>query len=141
MQHTNQQPANMKKYRSLIIASLVSFTFQQLQAQKQFALIEKNFNVIAKDLSHDLNSTKDTLLLESPKSIDYVYAINSDYKREIDFYNNSNSLKIPLNQLSKGKHVFVVGNQGMQIIFVIRVLSDEKVLAMVSEKPLRTTAN
>lgn len=131
----------MKKYRSLIIASLVSFTFHHLQAQKQFALIEKNHNVRAKDLSHDLNSTKDTLILESPKSIDYVYAINSDYKREIDFYNNSNSLKIPLNQLTKGKHVFVVGNQGMQIIFVIRVLTDQKGLAMVSEKPLITTAN
>ncbi len=131
----------MGKYRRLVIASVVSLTFQKIHAQKQFATIEKNYNVRAKDLSHELNTTKDTLILQSPKTIDYVYAINSDYKREIDFYNNTNSLKIPLNQLSKGKHVFVVGNQRMQIIFVVRILSDNKVLAMVSKDKLTTTGN
>lgn len=131
----------MKKYRNLVIASLVSISFQQLQAQKQFATLEKNHNVIAKDLSHELNSTKDTLLLQSPKTIDYVYAINSNYKREIDFFNNTSSLKIPLNQLTKGKHVFVVGNQRMQIIFVIRIESDNKGLAMVSKSTATTTEN
>ena len=131
----------MIKFRNLFLASVVSFTFQQLQAQKNFAVIEKNFNIRAKDLLHDLNATKDTLILQSSKSIDYVYAINSEYKREIDFYNNSNALKIPLNSLSKGKYTFVVGNQRMKIIFVVRVLSDQKGLAMVSEKSIKTTNN
>ncbi len=131
----------MGKYRRLVIASVMSLTFQKFNAQNQFATLEKNYNIKAKDLIHVLNITKDTLLLQSPKTIDYVYAINRDYKREIDFYNNSTSLRIPLNQLSKGKHTFVVGNQRMQIIFVVRILSDDKVLAMVTKKELITSGN
>ncbi|MCK7590064.1 hypothetical protein M0G43_05735 [Subsaxibacter sp. CAU 1640] len=130
----------MGKYRRLFLASIVGLTIHKLQAQKPFATIEKNYNVRAKDLFHELNSSKDTLLLQSTKPIDYVYAINSDYKREIDFYNNTNSLKIPLNQLSKGKHVFVVGHQKMQIIFVVRIQTEtKKALAMVSKD--QTTIN
>lgn len=131
----------MGKYSRFVMASVVGLTFQKLHAQKHFAIIEKNYNVRAKDLSHDLNATKDTLILQSPKTIDYVYAINTDYKREIDFYNNTNSLKIPLNQLSKGKHVFVVGNQRMQIIFVVRVQKDSGRLALVSKEEVTTPGN
>jgi len=123
------------------MASFIGLTFQKLQAQKNFATIEKNYNVRAKDLFHELNVTKDTLILKSPKTIDYVYAINQDYKREIDFYNNSTTLKIPLTQLSKGKHVFVVGNQRMQIIFVVRVQKDNDKLALVSKDKLTTSNN
>lgn len=123
------------------MASVISLTFQKLPAQNEFATIEKNYNVRAKDLSHELNRTKDTLILQSSKNIDYVYAINSEYKREIDFYNNTNFLKVPLNQLSKGKHVFVVGNQRMQIIFVIRVLKDRTALAMVNNQKATTSSN
>jgi len=124
------------------MASVISLSFQKLQAQKQFASIEKNHNVRAKDLSHELNSSKDTLLLSSTKPIDYVYAINSDLKREIDFYSNANSLQIPLNQLSKGKHVFVVGHQKMQIIFVVRILTEtKKTIAMVSKESQTTHSN
>jgi hypothetical protein len=123
------------------MASVIGLTFQKLHAQKQFATIEKNYNVRAKDLSHELSATKDTLILQSPKTIDYVYAINSDYKREIDFYNNTNSLKIPLNQLSKGKHVFVVGNQRMQIIFVVRVQKDNAKLALVTNDKMTAPGN
>jgi hypothetical protein len=131
----------MGKYSRLVLASVIGLTFQKLQAQKQFAILEKNFNVRAKDLSHELSSTKDTLILNSNKTIDYVYAINSDYKREIDFYNNTNSLKVPLNQLSKGKHVFVVGNSKMKIIFVVRVLKDKTRLAMVNDKKMSAAEN
>lgn len=120
------------------MASVVGLTFQKLHAQKHYATIEKNFNVRAKDLFHDLNVTKDTLILQSPKTIDYVYAINTDYKREIDFYNNTNSLKIPLNQLSQGKHVFVVGNQRMQIIFVVRIQKESGRLALVAKEEVTT---
>lgn len=131
----------MGKYSRLVMASVIGLTFQKLHAQKHFATIEKNYNVRAKDLSHELNATKDTLILQSPKTIDYVYAINSNYKREIDFYNNTNSLKIPLNQLSKGKHVFVVGNQRMQIIFVVRVQKDNTKLALVTKDKLTASGN
>ncbi|MEZ4793671.1 MAG: hypothetical protein R2783_09465 [Gelidibacter sp.] len=122
----------MGKYRRLVMASLIGLTFQKLHAQKEFAILEKNHNVRAKDLLQELSATKDTLILNSPKTIDYVYSINSEYKREIDFYNNTNSLKIPLNQLSKGKHVFVVCNQRMKIIFVVRIQKDKSSLALAS---------
>jgi hypothetical protein len=131
----------MGKYKRLVMASVIGLTFQKLHAQTHFATIEKNHNLRAKDLSHQLNATADTLVLKSPKTIDYVYAINSEYKREIDFYNNTKELKIPLTQLSKGKHVFVVGNQRMKIIFVVRVLSDYKALALLSTKKLTTIGN
>ena len=131
----------MCTYKTLLIASLIGLSFQNFHAQNQFAKIEKNHNIIAKDLTHELNATKDTLLLQSPKTIDYVYAINSEYKRELDFYNNTSSLKIPLKQLSKGKHVFVVGNQRMQIIFVVRILSDNKAFAMTTKSKMTATHN
>lgn len=131
----------MGKYSRFFMAAAIGLTFQKLHAQKEFAILEKNHNFRAKDLSQELNTTKDTLVLNSTKTIDYVYAINSEYKREIDFYNNTNSLKIPLNQLSKGKHVFVVGNSKMQIVFVVRVLKDNTSLAMLSKEKLTSQNN
>ncbi len=123
------------------MASVIGLTLQKISAQKQFAALEKNYNVNAKDLSHELNPTKDTLLLKSSKTIDYVYAINRDYKREIDFYNNTNTLKIPLKQLSMGKHLFVVGNSRKQIVFVVRVLKDSKTLASVNDNSMSSSNN
>lgn len=123
------------------MASVIGLTFQKFQAQKEFASIEKNYNLRAKDLSHELNATKDTLLLNSSKTIDYVYAINSNYRREIDFYNNTNSLKVPLNQLTQGKHVFVVGTSKLQIVFVVRVWNDTSRFAMVQESKNIPTGN
>lgn len=131
----------MGQYSRFFMASVIGLTFQKLQAQKEFAILEKNHNVRAKDLTQELNATKDTLLLNSSKTIDYVYAINSEYKREIDFYNNTNSLKIPLNQLSKGKHVFVVCNAKMKIVFVVRVQKDHTALAMVSKEKFTAQNN
>lgn len=132
----------MGKYSRLVLASVIGLTFQKLHAQKEFASLEKNYNIRAKDLSHELNALKDTLILNSPKTIDYVYAINSDYKREIDFYNNSNSLNIPLNQLSKGKHVFVVGSSRMQIVFVVRVRNEKKSKhSMIANNEASTSEN
>jgi len=130
----------MGHYRRLVIASIIGLTFQKLHAQREFASIEKNFNVRAKDLSHELNASKDTLILNSSKTIDYVYTINHAYKREIEFYSNTNSMAIPLRLLSKGRHVFVVGTAKMQIVFVVRV-SNGAALAMVSENKITTTKN
>lgn len=123
------------------MASVIGLTLQKLSAQQQFAALEKNYNVNAKDLLHELNTTKDTLLLKSSKTIDYVYAINREYKREIDFYNNSNTLKIPLNKLSIGKHLFVVGNSRKQIVFVVRMLKDVKTLASVNDNSISSSNN
>ncbi len=123
------------------MASVIGLTFQKIHSQNQFAILEKNHNVRAKDLMHELNAAKDTLILNCAKTIDYVYAINSDYKREIDFYNNTNSLTIPLNQLSTGKHVFVVGHSRMQIVFVVRVAADKLTFAVASKSKIAASEN
>lgn len=95
----------------------------------------------AKDPLLELNGAKDTLILNCVKTIDYVYAINSIYKREIDFYNNTASLKIPLNQLSSGKHVFVVGHSRMQIVFVVHVSKDKATVTLVSKNKITASEN
>lgn len=124
----------MGKYRRLVIASIFGLYVQKSQAQQSFATIEKNVNIRAKDLIHDLNKTKDTLILKSTKSIDFVYSINSKYKREVDFEIDTNTaiIKIPLNKLTKGKHTFVVGQSPLKILFVVRVHRDNMTLAMAS---------
>ncbi len=94
-------------------------------AQKDFALIEKNMHASAEELFHDLNKTKDTLILSGDKKIRYVYSINTDYKRETQELINANSGKVALNHLSKGKHVFVVEQVPLKIVFVVRVLQDQ----------------
>lgn len=100
---------------------LLSFT---LQAQENYANLEKNRNILAKGLVHELNKTKDTLILKSEKKINYLYSINKDYGRELDIYIDSTAYKMPLNKLSKGKHVFVAVQAPKRIIFVIRILKD-----------------
>jgi len=118
----------MKKTLVLLtIACSGLLTFSANAQKKDFALIEKNVNITAGDLFHDLNTTKDTLILNSgDKRIRNVYSINTNYKRETQEYINGNSAKVPLTHLSKGKHIFVVEQVPLKIVFVIRVLQDPK---------------
>ncbi|WP_431159058.1 hypothetical protein [Winogradskyella poriferorum] len=99
----------------------MSFT---LQAQESYAKLEKNRNIQAKELIHELNETKDTLILRSNKKINGLYSINKDYSRELDFYINDTSFKLPLNKLSVGKHVMVAVQSPKRIVFVIRILKE-----------------
>ncbi|WP_179319350.1 hypothetical protein [Winogradskyella helgolandensis] len=103
----------------IILIFLLSFT---LQAQEPFAKLEKNRNVQAKGLIHELNTTKDTLILRSDNSITSLYTINQAYERELDFKIDSMSYKLPLHKLSKGKHVFVVSQSQIKIVFVVYLL-------------------
>lgn len=105
----------------IILFSLLCFT---LQAQESYAKIDKNRNVRAEGLYHDLNKTKDTLILKSDKKISYLYSINKNDGREFDFYVDTTSYKLPLNKLSVGKHVFVAVQSPMRIVFVVHVLKD-----------------
>ncbi len=106
----------------IILLFLLGFT---LQAQEQpFAKLEKNRNVQAKGLIHQLNTTKDTLILKSDKIINSLYTINKNYTRELDFEIDSTAYKLPLNTLSKGKHVIVARQSPMKIVFVIKILRD-----------------
>lgn len=84
-------------------------------------MLEKNKNIQAQGLEHYLNATKDTLILRSQKKINALYTINNDYGREFDLYVNSKSYHFPLNKLSKGRHVMVVVQSPMRIVFVVHI--------------------
>ncbi|WP_411893753.1 hypothetical protein [Winogradskyella sp. A2] len=105
----------------VVLVFLLSFT---LQAQEHYAKLEKNRNIQAKDLVHELNETKDTLILKSEKKINYLYTINKDYTRELEFKINDTSFQLPLNKLSVGKHVLVAVQSPKRIVFVVRVLKE-----------------
>lgn len=105
----------------VILIFLLSFT---LKAQNAYVKLEKNVNIQAKGLIHKLNTTGDTLILQSAKKINYLYSINKDYGRDFDFYIDSTNYKLPLNKLPKGKHVFVAVQSPKRIVFVVRILKE-----------------
>ena len=109
-------------------------------AQTHTARIEKNRNLTASNLIHDLNKSKDTLLLKSDFKISHVYSINSDYKREIDVYTDVNDFKVPLNSLTIGKHVLVVDLTPKKIVFVVYVTNASS-LATVKDNSLSLAEN
>ncbi|MCX7548168.1 hypothetical protein OS188_09400 [Xanthomarina sp. F1114] len=112
----------------LLTFSLVVFT-SSVFSQAAFAKLEKNKNLLASSLFHELNSTKDTLLLQSKNEISHVYSLNAENEKEIDVYLNTTSTKISLVDLSPGKHVFIVDQTPKKILFVIRVLGYTSLLA------------
>ena len=112
---------NKRNFRTYLMTLVISFWFQNYNAQEDYAILRKNFNVSAKGLCHDLCKTKDTLILKSDKKIDYIYAINSRSKRELDTYVSENVLRIPLNGFTKGRHVFVVEQDKMNIVFAVQI--------------------
>ncbi len=118
----------------LIIVACSDLLCTSVHAQEKFASIEKNVNASANNLFHDLNKTKDTLILRGNKNIRYVYSINKSYKRETNQLINANSAKIPLTHLTKGKHVFVVEQTPLKIVFVIKVFGDKKTELNTSAK-------
>ena len=113
-----------KLLTSLFIVAF-GFGIQGVVAQSTFATIIKNVNVRAKGVKHSLNATKDTLLLESDKKINYVYAINRDYKKELYDFIDDNSYKVPLSHLKSGKYTFVVGQSPLKIVFAVYVYRNE----------------
>lgn len=123
----------MKTGLFIVFVILITFPFNNLQAQNDFAILEKNVNIRAKGLTHKLNTAKDTLLLESNTLINKVYAVNMNYKREIDIAVRDKSVKIPLKKLSKGKHVFVAVQSPVRIVFVVKILRDNSVLLALEE--------
>jgi len=124
----------MGKYRRYVMASIVGLTFQKkLLGQENIVTLEKNLNFRASGLTEELNATKDTLILKSEKNMGYVYSINEEYKREIDTYAGTNLFKVPLTNLSKGKHVFCVSISPLKIVFVVRILKDPLELPVEAE--------
>lgn len=129
----------MKKTLIVLIIIACSDLFStSVHAQEKFASIKKNVNNSANDLFHDLNETKDTLILRGNKNIRYVYSINKLYKRETNQLINANSAKIPLTHLTKGKHVFVVEQTPLKIVFVIKVLKDKALLNAATKLDIKS---
>jgi len=125
----------MKLVFTIIFFSLITALNSTIEAQNDFAKLEKNVNVRAKGLIHNLNTSKDTLVLKSESLINKVYSVSTTYDREVDMVVNSNAVKIPLNSLSKGKHVFVAIQSPIRIVFVVKILRDnEWLLAMHEER-------
>jgi len=110
----------------------LGFSIPSTSAQVPFATLKKNINVQAKGLLHELNTSKDTLLLKSDKKINYVYSINHRVKRELSFTVNANNFEVPLNHLTRGRHVFVVVQSPLRIVFVVNILKDG--LAVIKEE-------
>ena len=123
---------NFSTWAILIVSFASSFTMAQTS---HIGLIEKNANLSASNINHDLNKTKDTLLLQSDKLITNVYSINTEYKREVDVYLNKNEFSLPLIELSQGKHVLVVSQSSKKIVFVLHIY-DSKNLTSVERSKL-----
>lgn len=129
----------MNKLLTSLIIVAFGFGIQGVTAQSTFATIAKNVNVRAKSVKHYLNSTKDTLILESERKINYVYAINREYKKEIYDFIDAKKYKVPLTNLKSGKYTFVVGQSPLKIVFAVHVLKEEEpagsVTSVLSSSP------
>lgn len=122
----------MNKLLTSLFIVAFGFGIQSVVAQSTFATIIKNVNVRAQGVKHYLNSTKDTLLLESDRKINYVYAINREYKKEIYDFIDDKNYKVPLTNLKSGKYTFVVGQSPLKIVFAVHIFKEEEPLANVT---------
>ncbi len=122
--------------RFVIFFYALIFGSAKLYAQKDFAKLERNVNVRAQGLAHYLNSSKDTLILKSDSIINKLYTINMNYQRELDLSINQNTVEVPLNKLSKGKHVVVAVQSPIRIVFVVQILQDYEFLVALREEKL-----
>ncbi|WP_299364623.1 hypothetical protein [Winogradskyella sp.] len=110
--------------RILLIAILIFLLSFTLKAQERNVKLEKNRNIQAKNLIHVLNDTKDSLILQSDKKINYLYSINKDYGRDFEINIDTTYFKFPLNKLSKGKHILVAVQSPKRIVFVVKILEE-----------------
>ena len=129
----------MKNLCFLLVAFITTVSVGQT---KEYASLEKNTNHYAKDLYHNLNKTKDTLILKSDKPLRYIYSINQEYNREIDTYAGKNDFNIPLDSLTLGKHVFVVTQSSKRIIFVVHIYGrNQKMASVKTEQDITVATN
>lgn len=111
---------NGKRY---FIISLF-LTFNLSHAQAEFAFIKKNINVLANDLYHDLNETKDTLILKSTNKMYRVYTAGF-HSGTIDQHMIATEFKVPLNLFERGKYVFCVDQLRYKIVFTVFILKGQ----------------
>lgn len=114
----------MQKITLTLIIAFFCLTHYQLIAQQDFAEIDKNINIRASGLYHDLNTTKDTLVLKGDTKISYIYSIHNKMKYDINRRVYATDYKVALRDLDKGKHIIVVVQQLLKIVFVVRIFGD-----------------
>jgi len=125
----------MRQLYFVIFFSLISSLNFIARAQSDFSKLERNVNVRAQGLIQKLNTTKDTLLLNSNSIINRLYSVSEQNEREIDVSCRSKSIKVPLTNLTKGKHIFVAVQVGLRIVFKVILFEDEaELLAMANDK-------
>jgi len=126
---------NYKKSILLVIAVFfANIISDKIIAQEVYATIHKNTNKRASGLFHDLNKTKDTLVLKSEDHIHHIYSINKDSKREVSYYIKDDSYKLPLNTLTKGRHVFIVELCALKIVFSVIINKDFNIRPNIDNK-------
>ena len=123
----------MKNFTLSLTVACFGLFLQNIIAQESYAVLEKNVNSEASSLFHELNESKDTLLLKSNRKITYVYSINKNYKRELNYFVNKNTCKLSLKDLSKGRHTIVVGQSPLKVVFVIRVFGNSGPISLVDD--------
>lgn len=104
------------KTRPTLAFMVLALFFQIVSAQEKNSEIHKNVNLRAKGLSHQLNTTKDSLLLDSDQLI-YRVSFLYDGTRKILYDNNSKKINIPLLQLERGKYTVLVYQESRIVVF------------------------
>jgi len=124
----------MHKITMALFIAFFCLSNSQLIAQQDFAIIQKNINIRASGLYHDLNATKDTLVLKGDSKISYIYTIHNKMKQDINRHVYVTDYKVSLRDLDKGKHIFVVVQNALKIVFVVRVYGDPDVVVVADNK-------
>jgi len=114
----------MKHIPHIIMAILFAGFAYDSFSQNGLAIIRKNKNITASGLYHDLNKSNDTLILKSDKKINYLYTANKTKEKEVNVRVDSNSYKLPLNKLKKGRNVLVAIQSPLRIVFVVNILEE-----------------
>ena len=73
-----------------------------------YSSIFKNVNKIAKSLNHDLNTSGDTLFLESKFALNKIEIIGNSNLKEFEINDETKNLQIPLNDLPLGDYTIAV---------------------------------
>jgi hypothetical protein len=83
----------------------------------QKSTLIQNIDFRAKGLSHSLNKTGDSLILESNKTIYKVEIFNSNFEKKFNVSNNK--IKIPLNKIPVGRFITEVKLPGKLVVITL----------------------
>ncbi|MCC1484109.1 hypothetical protein [Winogradskyella immobilis] len=114
----------MKNFTRILIVFLLTLTCCNVFSQTEYARLDKNKNPQVEGFYHNLNKTKDTLILKSDRKINYLYSIDKSQNKDLNLLVDAKTYKLPLNKLGKGKHVFVAIQSPLRIVFVVHMLEE-----------------